>query len=420
MSVWNDFAESLRAMGQAFYYFWWLVLPITLFYIFKIIWFDFVLDKSKFSWLKSLDWILLEVIPPRDYEKSPKVMETFFIGLSGVITTHNQLDVWTKGAILDRFGVELVGEEGKVHFFIRSLRKHRNMVEAHIYSMYPEAEIVEVEDYTKKFPRVIPNRDWDLWGTDMELQKPDPYPIKTYDKFEETISGTMIDPIAALTEVIGTLGPGQHIWLQYVLDPLPEKLWAEENKIVQELAGRKASETKGILSHFWEVIASVPKAFFTPVEFAGEEKKEQQPLEFRLTPGEKELLKAVEDNLGKNAFKVKMRFIYLSRKEVFDKAKVSAFIGALKQFNDQNFNSFKPNDISKTYANYLFKKERLAYRQRLVYLRYKFRSMDDAKFVLSTKELATVFHFPDIGVKAPSITKVEAKRGTAPSNLPIE
>jgi hypothetical protein len=174
------------------------------------------------------------------------------------------------------------------------------------------------------------------------------------------------------------------------------------------------------VGHFWDVIANIPKALFAPVEFPGAEKKEQQPLEFRLTPVEKDILKAVEENLGKNAFKVKMRIIYLAKREVFNKPNVSAFMGALKQFNDLSLNGFKTNNVSKTYANYFFKESRLTYRKRIIYRRYRTRSMDDTKFVLSTKELATVFHFPDIGVKSPSITQVESKRGTAPGNLPIE
>lgn len=420
MGISNDFLQSLRALGQAFYLVWWIVLPIALFYIFKVVWFDFVLDKSKFSWLNGLDWMILEVVPPRDYEKSPKVMESFYAGLAGVISTPSQLDQWTKGAVIDRFGVELVGEEGKVHFYIRTQRKHRNMVEAQIYASYPDAEITEVEDYTKKFPKVIPNRDWDLWGADIELALPDPYPIKTYDKFEETITGTMIDPMAALTEVMGTLGPGEHIWLQYVLDPLSEKWRKDEMKEVQKLAGREAGASKGIIGHLWDVFANLHKVFGAePVEFPEAAKKELQPLEFRLTPGEKEVLKALEENLGKNAFRVKMRLICLGRTGVFDKSRVAAFFGAIKQFNDLNLNNFRPNEISKTYGNYLFKKSRAAYRKRLIYRRYKNRSMDDKKMVLSTKELATVFHFPDIGVKSPSITQVDSKKGTAPGNLPI-
>jgi hypothetical protein len=46
--------------------------------------------------------------------------------------------------------------------------------------------------------------------------------------------------------------------------------------------------------------------------------------------------------------------------------------------------------------------------------------MDGFKMTLSSEELATVFHLPDMSVVAPSITRVEAKRGGAPANLPVE
>jgi hypothetical protein len=45
---------------------------------------------------------------------------------------------------------------------------------------------------------------------------------------------------------------------------------------------------------------------------------------------------------------------------------------------------------------------------------------EGGKLVMSSEELATVFHLPDMNVLAPSLTRVEAKRGGAPSNLPIE
>jgi hypothetical protein len=46
--------------------------------------------------------------------------------------------------------------------------------------------------------------------------------------------------------------------------------------------------------------------------------------------------------------------------------------------------------------------------------------MDGAKIVMSAKEMATLFHFPDMGVKSPSIRRVESKLGSAPANLPVE
>ena len=122
-------------------------------------------------------------------------------------------------------------------------------------------------------------------------------------------------------------------------------------------------------------------------------------------------------------FKTKMRYLYVGRRETFNKPTgVSALIGGIKQFNDQNLNSFKPNDDTKTDAKYLFVEPRLRYRQRRIFRRYVSRDSDPQfnRFELSTTELATIFHIPDMSVVAPSLTRVAAKRGGAPSNLPIQ
>jgi len=80
------------------------------------------------------------------------------------------------------------------------------------------------------------------------------------------------------------------------------------------------------------------------------------------------------------------------------------------------------DDNTKTYANYLFKDDRLRYRQRRVFRRYITRDGDPSstKFILSTEELATVFHIPDMSITSPNISHVSSKRGGAPINLPIE
>lgn len=396
-------------------------MPVLLWFVFKYVWKDYVVEYSKDSWLNNLQWTVLEIIPPKEVEKSPKVMESIYSGIAGVIVAISIFDEWLKGAFTDQFSLEIVGDEGTTHFYVRTQKKFRNLVEAQIYAQFPDAEIMEVPDYTARFPKVIPNKDWDLWGTDVEFKMPDPYPIRTYDKFEEDVTGTMIDPLAAMAEVIGKLGPGQHIWLQYIIQPLPEK-WRDDfyQKLVDKLSKKAEKKEQNILQHIADVIVNIPKALFGPIEFAADEDKNDQPLEFKLTPGEKEILKAVEENFGKNVFKTKMRLLILGRKDVFDKTFVSSFFGSIKQFSDLNMNNLKPNDVSKTYAHYFMKKARMAARQRKIYRRYKVRSMDGVKIIFSTKELATLFHFPNMEVKAPSVTMIQSKRGTAPANLPIE
>jgi hypothetical protein len=415
--------EIFKQVGQIFFDTWWIVLPITFYYLFHLLWVEYTGWYAADGWNPSKKWTLLEVIPPREIEKGPKMMESFFSGLAGVLSTYNTFDEYIKGAWFhDRFSLEIVGEEGKVHFYIRAETKHRNMVEAHIYAQYPDAEILEVEDYTKKFPKIVPNRDWDMWGTDFQFVAPNAYPLKTYDKFEESVTGEMNDPIAAFAEVMGTLGPGQHIWIQYMIQPLQEswKLGKEQQEVLNKITGRGADPEPGFINHLVDVFTHIPTALFKPPEFPTAAKKEQQPLEFRLTPIEKEVLKSVEEKLGKNMFRTKMRMIAIARRENFDRAKVSAITGAFKQVNDMNANQVKPEDVSKTYGKIFFIKRTANFRKRKIYDRYRKRKPDGPLIYLSTKELATLFHFPDMGVKSPSIPRTSAKLGAAPHNLPVE
>ena len=138
---------------------------------------------------------------------------------------------------------------------------------------------------------------------------------------------------------------------------------------------------------------------------------------------EKDVLKALQTNMGKSMFRTRMRHLYIGRRETFSKPTgVSAFIGGIKQFNDFNLNSLVPDDMSKTYATYFMVEERTRFRQRRILRRYITRNTDpqSTRFLFSSEELATVFHIPDMAVLAPALTRVAAKRGSAPANLPLQ
>jgi hypothetical protein len=417
--IYRQIFSELKIFGEAFSYSWFIILPLLLYYLFKLIWLDYI----RFKFLLSIEYTLLEIIPPHNIEKSPKPMESLYWGISGVLKTFNTREEFIQGMLTFRFSFELVGDEKGTHFYVRTPKNFRHLVEAHLYAQYPDVIINEVPDYVSEVPIIVPNKEWELWGADFEFVKPDPYPIRTFRFFEEDITGKMIDPLAGLVETAGKLKPGQKIWLQYIVVPEPETWENTGRALVQELAGRikkRESALGRVFQDLADVLKNIWNGIFGTVEFAAkEEAGEEQPLEFRLTPGEKEVLKAVENNLGKNVFKVKMRFLYLGRKENFDKTVVSAFVGGIKQFNDINLNSFKPNDKSKTYANYLFVNTRLRYRQRKIFRRYRDRDPSGVMVVLSTEELATIYHLPDMSVVAPGVTFVEAKRGGAPANLPV-
>ncbi|MFZ3031721.1 MAG: hypothetical protein WA082_01675 [Candidatus Moraniibacteriota bacterium] len=428
--LFSNLADMFSLWGSAFSAImsvWFIVFPPLLYFLFQILW----MLHANGHYASGLKWVLLEIIPPRDIEASPLPMEAVFSAFAGSIKTTTAAEAFVKGEFPSSFSLELVSIEGQVHMYIRTQVGFRNLVEAHFYAQYPNVEIVEVEDYVNLVPKSIPNKDWDLWGVDFKLYRPDLYPIKSYKNFEETITGKMIDPLAGLIETMGKLGPGQHLWLQYIITPVHESWYSTGQATVDEFLGRVKEAKKGLLSRVVgdviDIFANLGKGMMGgEVAFsagAKEEKKEEQPLEFRLSPGEKDVLKALQSNLGKQMYRTRMRHMYIGRREVFSKTTgVSSFIGGIKQFNDQNLNSMVPDDLSKTYALYFFVEERTRFRQRRLLRRYMTRDTDpqSTRFLFSAEELATVFHIPDMSVLAPSLTRVSAKRGGAPSNLPLQ
>jgi len=426
----SNFSDLFSMMGTLFSLFmsvWFILLPPLLYFLFGVLWMLHV--GGHFA--SKLKWVLLEIIPPRDIEKSPALMESIFSGFAGVMKSPTPLEEYVKGEFPTSFSLEIASIEGQVHFYVRTQAGFQNLVEAHFYAQYPGAEMVEVEDYTNLVPKTAPNKDWDLWGTDFVLMKPDLYPIKTYRFFEETVTGKMIDPLGGLIETMGKTGPGQYIWLQYIITPYTEKWYKTGQGTIDEFLGKEKKKSKSVIGMLFtdivDIISNIAKGLLgQPVSFgAGEmaDKKEDQPLEFRLSPGQKKVLEALENNLGKQMFSTRMRHVYIGKRSVFSKQTgVSSFIGGIKQFNDFNLNSFKPEETSKTYANYFMAEERLRFRQRRILRRYRDRdgTPSSTQFLLSSEELATVFHIPDMALTAPTLTRVAARRGGAPMNLPLQ
>ncbi|MEK7181516.1 MAG: hypothetical protein AAB708_00120, partial [Patescibacteria group bacterium] len=194
----SDAFSAMGAIFSAMLDVWFIVLPPIFYSLFVILWLPHVWGHYG----SKVRWVMLEIIPPRDIEKSPQPMESIFTGFAGVVKGFNTAEEWVKGEYPTSFSLELVSTEGRVHFYIRTQVGFRNLVEAHFYAQYPDVEIIEVPDYTTQIPRTIPNKDWDLWGTDFELAKDDAYPIRTYKSFEESVTGKMIDPMAGLIETM--------------------------------------------------------------------------------------------------------------------------------------------------------------------------------------------------------------------------
>ncbi len=398
---------------------WWLVTPLILFFILKKSW----LYWRQKVYYNALEFILLEIRLPQEVLKTPKAMEYVLVGLHGVWDELKFRDIWVKGEFLPWFSLEIAGSGGDVHFYIYTQTKFRDFVEAQIYSQYPDAEIQEVEDYTEMVPPNLPNKDWDVWGTDLMLVKEDAYPLRTYMDFEEQVEERRLDPMASIAEVLNKLKPGEHIWVQIIIQPNESitKLRSEVEKFVGKMLGRKPKEKKG-------AAATVAGSVLSQITGGTDEEKKEDPwlqTEWRLSPGEREILKRMEEKSSKVFFDTIMRFVYIGRKDVFSKTNVGALFGFFRQFNTYNLNSIKPNSKTLPKRSFIyFKNIRSHFRKMRIVWRYKLRLPLPGKitpmYMLNVEELATIFHFPGQIVKAPIMPRVESKKAPAPAGLPIE
>jgi hypothetical protein len=406
----------------------WIWLPFVLAAIFFKSWMYYI---QRFYWRK-LDWILLEVKPPKEIEKSPKNMEQIFAGLWGAWgTISTKYEKYIKGVMQEYFSFEIVGLNGEIHFYLRTVKKYRNLVEAQVYSQYPQAEIREVEDYVNKVSADIPNKNWNLWGCRLRLDKDSAYPIRTYPHLIDITKTDQpfFDPLAGLMELMGKLKTGEQIWVQLVFRPTPDDWQREAIKIAAKLLGKKEpAAAEGVIKQdirtWWEAIYDTFYTFILdkPAPLRASEKATNEPhsLMMFLSPGEKEIISGIEEKASKKGYEAKMQWVYIARQDLFSMGYVSAVMGILNQFANLNMNSLKPDAPTMTKANYAFAKTRKAYKQRVLMKMLRSRVFFEKGFILNIEELATLFHFPTVAVQAPMTPYVELKKGGPPVDLPLE
>ena len=317
---------------------------------------------------------------------------------------------------------------------IRTPSQFRDLIEAAVYAQYPDAEITEVQDYIDNVPKPLeyPNEEYDLWGTEFRFSNKNVYPIRTYPEFEHPLTQKFLDPMASFLEILSRMKPSEQLWFQILVSPAPYG-WREEGvRIIKKLIGKK-EDKKGIdLFYFPGQIAkglseSITASIIPPSEMDTAKKqtkvREWPSLMQHLSPDERGIVEAIGYKIAKLGFFTKIRMIYIGRKEVFDKTRVNeAIIGAVKQFNTLNLNGFEVHRKARTTVHYLFLNYRKKWRQRRILWGYRYRSMKRgwAKLILNTEELASLWHFPVLEVKAPLVQKTVSKRAVPPMALPVE
>ena len=431
-------SKTLISIGEAFSGRIGLVVFLISLYFLVIFGRYFWLIRIRKKFIEDIKWVMLEIKIPKENLKSPKAMEQVFASLHATYTSGiKRIDKWRLGKVEEWMSLEMAGFAHRIHFFAYVPEKYRTLVEASFFSQYPEIEIHEAEDYTGKFGDDLPNDTYDIFGTDFILAKENYYPIKTYQFFEENVEERRLDPISNIFEVMSGLKEDEMIWLQLLIRPTGNTLVSKADELINKIMGRAAKAPSGIGNELIKFITSFATAInpLHSAEGAASSKSSsaEKPIDKKApTPGEQEILKAVENKISKLCFEVIWRFMYIDKKDSFVASNVTATMGAMKQFSTQNLNSFRPNSGTITTpraSGKIFRKRKLLKRKKKLFMSYLKREMPlepKIPFVLNFKtsilsidELATLYHPPIISVGAPSLRHLEAKKGSAPSNLPI-
>jgi hypothetical protein len=391
MSPLDPLLQVFGMIGVIFKYFWWLILPLGLYSIFRPVWGSYVVNVLFFG--QEIKMTLLKINLPRDMQSNPKSMENTLAALLGTATTITHYQKAMTGRINDYFSFEIVGQEGDVSFYIMTPHRSIRIIEKAIYGQFPDVEIVVgVEDYFNRIPATVPDENWNMWGAKMVLSNPNCAPIRTFREFEDPVAEDLIDPLSTIFEAMSTLGPGEHLIYQIQIS-IPDADWRKKGE----------AEIDRILKIYnMSPLTDLSEGTYMRV----------------LPPHQQEYLKGIHRKMEKTAFNCQLVFAYIARREVFSPVGSSVVGGTLRQFELGN-TMFVNDKYYSTSAYQFMGKSRKRYRQRRLIKLMQERDTQGTQDVLNVEEIATIWHFPTQLIKTPFVPRTDSRTSPAPFNLPV-
>ncbi|MFH1175164.1 MAG: type IV secretory system conjugative DNA transfer family protein [bacterium] len=361
--------------------------------------------KRNFMISRSLNSALLLILTPMDKEKELEnieklmqriaVMEQFFAGVESI----KEEKGFKKRLLGDpSIALEIALIEGQVRFLMGVPKRYKEFVGKQLLGVFPDAKIEEIpEDYTifteKSAVAVSIGR----------LQKKSLYPINTYKNLQA-------DTLGEITNSFSKLSSQEGAAIQLIIKPAPESWRKQGMEAVKTLqSGEKINESglaKEIGGAFLGDAREALGVVITGKDGSSEKEKNQQQEKTKSLPANQYLIEAIGNKANQHGFMVNLRIAASAgTKENADNI-LNYLEGSFAQFKSQ-FNSFA------------FQKKFFPKNKKEVW-KYIFRIFDqDSSFILSSQELASIFHLP-IAKDVRGVKRLEAKESPAPVSIPKE
>lgn len=339
--------------------------------------------------------ILLSIQLPKENEKTPIAAEQMFASLHGLLKFTPEVS--------EHLSLEISSNGNGINFYVFTPKRFKSFVEGQIYAQYPNAEIKEAVDYAK-----APPVGTVAAATEISLAKDFLFPIKTFRDFE-------VDPLAAVTGAVGSVGAGEQIWLQILMRPIDD-FWQEHGHQYVEMvrSGEEpvTMDAKSIaidvLKHTFSHAGNIATMAMRGPEEHVAARPGSTPPPPKLSAGVELDLKMIENKLSKMGFEVKIRVLAFAKDLNTAEHRISAIAASFQQFSTASLNSFETRAVGDS-ASELQKFQAREF-------------VEDATgdFVLNIEEMASIYHMPNIAVETPTIAWTRSKKGEPPLNLPTE
>lgn len=389
-------------------------LPVALFFITFQRWMWYV--NLKFEMLTGRSTLRIH-LPPEVF-KSPVAMENVLAQIHNVNSPDNPYQTYVDGKTPLAYSLELVSIGGEVRFYLNvPTKKTKDAVEAQLYAYYPGIEITEETfDYTDEITW-DPNK-YEYMSFHMGKTNPakDFLPLKTYIDFghdDLPKEEEKFEPMAAVLEQLSKFKPYERVWIQYIITPHVKRTFKNGSLFEQPTWATRAE------AWIKETLKRDVKAGIDQMTY------ESAPM---LTPGERETLAAVERNIGKYAYDVGIRWIYIAENGKFNGNAISPTIRSfsvcdvvgrngvgVRWRTDFDYNFISDRSGKRKMA--MKKQELYDYKNRYYEYRDK-KSGADRTTTWSVEELATLYHIPGTSVVTPGLLRILSTRKEAPANLP--
>lgn len=305
---------------------------------------------------KSLEYILLQVAVPRNNETKIDAADQMF----GSFDSLSKGGWFAKYKAQPHISFEIVAKHGDIRFYVSVPEDLRDFVEKQIYGAYPGADINQVEEYN------IFSENGNVEFAGLKLRSADYLPIKTYRELPT-------DPLSSITSVLGKMQEGEGAVIQVIISPTKSK-W-------KQLGQSFISQTK---------------------------KQESDPEKAKFSHDPK-TLEQISSKIQKPGYRSVVRLVVSSQNAQMAKMHLTNLEGAFSQFNsDQNgFGGTK--HLLKRFFMIDF-----IYRYMPIFDLPRYRQTS----ILTSDELATLFHLPNKSVETPNIFWLNAKRAPASARIP--